>query len=400
MMKRFVTSSPRRRKGRVAIPLCAFAIFGFGSTALATSITVSNGAVRATFPGEPGNSYELHRTLNLLSWAVVAKTNPSSPGLVQIVDDFSDLGSQPPQAYYRLEWTPIPSFPLVGFATLLGSTSGGAGGGTTTVSTASEFVAAVTATSTGIVRVVGTITLTGNVVPRSYKTIVGLGTNATIVGDLNIRRATNVIVKNLHFTNPTGVGDGDGITIEESRNVWIDHCTFYDCADGALDITQGSDLVTVSWCKFFYTFDSGHNFVNLVGHSDNNAAEDAGKLRVTFHHNWWSTLCVERMPRVRFGRVHVFNNYFNSPGNNYCVRASIESELLVEHNYFETIDEPYEKLDPPGLIQALNNITVNCTGVQSFSDTVFTPPYSYAPDATTSVPGVVTNWAGAGKMGF
>jgi pectate lyase len=316
------------------------------------------------------------------------------------VDDFNDLASQPSQAYYRLRRTPVQDFPLVGFTTLMGGTTGGQGGGTTTVSNVTQFTAAVTATGTGIVQVVGTITLGGNVAPRSHKTIVGLGTNATIVGDLNIRRATNVIVKNLHFTNPDGVGDGDGITVEESRNVWIDHCTFYDCDDGALDITHGSDLVTVSWCKFFYTFNSGHNFVNLVGHSDNNAAEDAGKLRVTFHHNWWSTLCVERMPRVRFGRVHVFNNYFNSPGNNYCVRASIESEVLVEHNFFENIDEPYEKFDPPGLIRVLNNITVNCTVVQNFNDTVFTPLYSYTPEAAASVPGVATNWAGAGKLGL
>jgi pectate lyase len=268
------------------------------------------------------------------------------------------------------------------------------------VTNATQFTAAVTAAGTGIVQVVGTITLTGNVAPRSHKTIIGVGTNATIVGDLNIRRATNVVVKNLHFTNPEGVGDGDGITVEESRNVWIDHCTFYDCADGALDITHGSDLVTVSWCKFFYTFNSGHNFVNLVGHSDNNVAEDAGKLRVTYHHNWWSTLCVERMPRVRFGRVHVFNNYFNSPGNNYCVRASIQSEVLVENNFFENIDEPYEKFDPPGLIRASNNLTVNCTAVQNFDDTVFTPPYTYSAEAPANVPVTVTNQAGAGKLGL
>lgn len=400
MMKHLVTLPIGRLDVRVELLVCLLALFGFASPTVATSITVSNGEARVTFSGESDNFYELHRSLNLLSWTVVARTNPTAVGPVELVDRFGDLGNQPPQAYYRSRPFPAADFPLVGFASLLGGTIGGQGGSTTTVSTASEFVAAVTATGTGIVQVVGTITLTGNVVPRSHKTILGLGTNATIVGDLNIWRATNVIVKNLHFTNPSGVGDGDGITIEESRNVWVDHCTFYDCSDGALDITHGSDLVTVSWCRFFYTFNSGHNFVSLVGHSDNNAAEDAGRLRITYHHNWWSNLCAERMPRVRFGRVHVFNNYFNSPGNNYCVRASIESEVLVEGNFFLNVDEPYEKFDPPGLIRELNNLTVNCTGVQSFNDTVFTPPYSYTPDATAIVPGSVTNWAGAGKTGF
>jgi len=48
----------------------------------------------------------------------------------------------------------------------------------------------------------------------------------------------------------------------------------------------------------------------------------------------------------------------------------------------------------------LNNLTVNCTGVEGYSDTVFTPPYSFAPDAAVSVPGTVTNRAGAGRIGF
>ena len=127
-----------------------------------------------------------------------------------------------------------------------------------------------------------------------------LGTDATLIGDLGVKHLTNVIVRNIHFTNPGtgngsgGAGDGDGLTMQYATNVWVDHCTFTDCADGSLDITHASDWVTVSYCKFNYTTNSGHNFVNLIGHSDNNAAEDTGTLHVTFHHNWWSTLCVER----------------------------------------------------------------------------------------------------------
>lgn len=294
----------------------------------------------------------------------------------------------------------INSSVLIGFATVNGNTTGGQGGPTVTVTDRSSFISAVTANGARIVRIVGAITLGGNVRPASDKTIVGVGTDATLIGNLNVYQATNIIVQNLHLTNPGGVGDGDGITIEESSHVWIDHCTFFDCSDGELDITHGSDLVTVSWCKFYYTADTGHNFVTLVGHSDNNGGEDAGKLHVTFHHNWWSTLCHERMPRVRFGRVHLFNNYANCSGNNYCVRASIESEVLVENNFYDGIDTPYEKFDPPGLIRAVGNSTPNCTGVQSFSDTVFTPPYAYTLDPAGSVPGAVTNFAGAGIISF
>jgi hypothetical protein len=62
--------------------------------------------------------------------------------------------------------------------------------------------------------------------------------------------------------------------------------------------------------------------------------------------------------------------------------------------------EANEKFDPPGLIRELNNITVNCTSVQSYNDTVFIPPYSCTPEAAASVPGAVTNRAGAGKTRF
>ncbi len=303
-------------------------------------------------------------------------------------------------AFAMLTVLPPTAVP-VGFASVNGLTTGGRGGPVVTVTNASAFLSEIAQTGPRIIRVQGMIALGGNARPASNKTILGVGTNATIVGNLNIYNVSNVIVQNLHFTNPGGVGDGDGVTIEGSHHVWVDHCTFYDCADGELDTTHGSDFVTISLCKFYYTADSGHNFTCLVGHSANNAAQDAGKLHVTFHHNWWSTLCAERMPRVRFGRVHVFNNYYNCTGNNYCVRASIGSEVLAENNYFENINVPYEKFvenGQTGLIRAVGNTTVNCTGVQAFNDTVFVPPYAYDLEAPDTAKAAILSGAGAGLL--
>jgi pectate lyase len=303
-------------------------------------------------------------------------------------------------AFAMLTVLPATETPI-GFAAVNGITTGGRGGPVVTVTNASAFLTEIARTDPRIVRVQGTITLSGNARPASHKTIIGLGTNATIVGDLNIYNVSNVIVQNLHFTNPNGVGDGDGVTIEGSHHVWVDHCTFYDCADGALDTTHGSDFVTISWCKFYYNTNSGHNFTCLVGHSANNAAEDAGKLHITFHHNWWTTLCVERMPRVRFGQVHVFNNYYNCAGNNYCIRASIDSEVLAENNCFENIHTPYEKYVEnglTGLIRAVGNTTVNCTGVQAFNDPVFVPPYAYTLETPAAAKDAIVAGAGAGVL--
>jgi pectate lyase len=290
--------------------------------------------------------------------------------------------------------------PPVGFAAYGYDLTGGQGGAVLVATNEASLAFALGSATPRVVHLLGAITLAGNVACRNNKTLIGVGTNATIIGNLNISRATNVIVSNLHFTNPSGVGDADGVTVEYSEHVWIDHCTFYDCSDGSLDITHGSDLVTVSWCKFYYTVNTGHNFVTLVGHSDSNAGEDSGRLRVTLHHNWWSTLCAERMPRVRFGQVHVFNNYANTPGNNYCVRASIGSEVLVENNYYENLDSPYEYFAPNGLIKATGNTTVNCTGVQAFSDAVFVPPYSYTLETPAAAKPNVMAGAGAGAGPF
>ncbi|MCX8091932.1 MAG: hypothetical protein N3I86_13535, partial [Verrucomicrobiae bacterium] len=204
--------------------------------------------------------------------------------------------------------------------------------------------------------------------------------------------------------------------------VWIDHCTIMDCADGAIDITQQSDNITISWCRFTYTSAApgNHNYVSLIAASD----ADTGNYRVTYHHNWWDVNCIERMPSVRFGRAHIFNNYYNAPGNNYCVRTRKQAECRVENNFFQNVRNPWEQYitsfgDVQGkLFAAGNNVAflqsafgVTWTGNITNNDgtvrmmipgtnVVFTPPYSYTLDPVANVPALVTNFAGAGKGPF
>ena len=300
----------------------------------------------------------------------------------------------------RVDYAAIPRD---GFANVGYSTIGGAGGPVVTVTDAASLSNYLNQPGRYIVQVKGTINLGADNFPvGANKTIIGLGTDATLVGDLHIVNVSNVVVRNLYFVNPSNLGEGDGVTLRLADHVCIDHCTFTDCADGELDIVQASDYVTVSWCKFNYTFDSGHNFVNLLG-SDDADTFDASRLHVTFHHNWWSTLCHERMPRVRYGRVHSYNNYFNAPGNNYCVRAALESQVLLEKNWFENVDTPWEKFittGTAGLVSAISNVFVNVTGqTDPGTDAVFTVPYLYTPDDTGGLPFAITNNAGAARPG-
>jgi pectate lyase len=320
---------------------------------------------------------------------------------------------------------PVPAAGVPdGYATLNGGTTGGAGGPTVTVSTFEEFdFYADNNTGPFIILVQGTINLgSSNVRVRDNKTIIGLGANATLIGDLKVDGNNNVILRNLTFTNPNGAGDSDGLTLQDCRNVWVDHCTFVDCDDGSLDISHGADWITVSWCHFYYTNPAAdHRFANLVGHSDSSSAEaeDTGKLHVTYHHNWWGQLVHERMPRVRFGRVHVYNNFYNSPGNNNCIRAARDSEVLVENNYFDSVKNVWERYVTVGLdakVFASNNIEVNTTwsagddsnSIQIPGTDILSPdanglnppPYAYGLDIPASIPNAVTSNAGAGKGPF
>lgn len=276
--------------------------------------------------------------------------------------------------------------------------TGGAGGAVVTASTATAFRNYVQSDLTYIVQVSGTIDLGGGVSIRSNKTIKGIGTNPTIIGRLGFRDdASNIIIERLNITNPY-YNEMDGISVKSRvTNLFITHCTLYDCGDGCIDITEQSDYVTVSWCKFYYTYDSGHDFVNLIGASDTDYG-DRGKLHITFHHNWWADLCHERMPRVRFGQVHIYNNYYTCTDNNYCIRLGVEAELFVENNYFYQVDEPIDTKDPSSILECKFNFFNSCTHVyyvQNGPDDAFTPPYSYTPDVVFNVPSIVMSGAGA-----
>jgi pectate lyase len=294
-----------------------------------------------------------------------------------------------------------------------GGTKGGQGGTIVTVDNAADFIYYVQGTKQTpyIIYVSGPIDLGGSSIRvRGHKTVIGLP-GSRLTGNLKCYRSeeSNNIFQLLRMDNLAGAGDGDCISIDNATNIWIDHCTFTDAGDGAVDIKNGADYVTVSWCKFQYTVNNGHSYVNLVGHSDTNGSADMGHLRVTFHHNWYSTLCHERMPSVRFGQAHVYNTYFNSPGNRYCIRTRLYAQCLVENNYFKDVQNPWERYvtsagGDPGLLHASGNLFNNVTwyvGYDSSSvlidgtETVFTPPYAYLLDPAEKIPALVQWGAGA-----
>lgn len=201
-----------------------------------------------------------------------------------------------------------------------------------------------------------------------------IGSNTTIVGDtgasitgamLDLDGVSNVIVRGLRVSDahdcfpawdPTDGDTGnwnseyDTISLRGATNVWVDHTDLsdgnnpdadqplyfgrpYQVHDGLLDITNGSDLVTVS-----YNVLHDHDKTMLIGSSDSRTS-DSGKLRVTIHHNEFHNLG-QRAPRVRYGQVDVYNNWYRQdPGTSgsyvYSWGVGVESHIVAEHNAFD-----------------------------------------------------------------
>ena len=284
----------------------------------------------------------------------------------------------------------------VGWASIGEGTTGGQGGQVVTVQDAALFLRHVKGDGPLIVQIAGTLRLPEVARVGSNKTILGLGSDGVITGrGLNLRGVHNVIIRNVTIRGAAP----DAINIEDgSHHIWIDHCDLSECGDGLIDIKRGSDLVTVSWNHFH-----DHHKTCLLGHSDKPAAlqGDQGKLRVTYHHNYFDGTG-SRHPRVRVASlVHVFNNYFRD--NDHGVASTMDAGLLVEGNYFEGVKHPlhtqYGASRQAGRLVERNNVYVE-SGPPTNRGSVAEPKqfYDYQLDATQNIPKIVPARAGVGKL--
>ncbi|GIE92949.1 hypothetical protein Ari01nite_04140 [Paractinoplanes rishiriensis] len=280
-------------------------------------------------------------------------------------------------------------------------TTGGAGGATVTVRTAEDFLAAIAQPEPLIVQVDGILTLPGpmhNV--ASDKTIVGLGAGGGLniglpiddsITDPPADAVHNVIIQNLKFD----AWADDAINVQMfTHHVWIDHNTFVAGFDGAADVKRGSSYVTVSWNH------STHGKNMLVGHFAGNAHQDKGRLKVTYHHNFFDGT-VERNPWVRFGNpAHVYNNYYRAVSK-YGVRSSSEAGILVEGNFFQGVAQPFQRgvggTELGDLVERDNCFAES--GEPQSGGTTEEIPYPYTVEPCDGVPAAVTAGAGAGRLG-
>jgi pectate lyase len=289
-----------------------------------------------------------------------------------------------------------------GYATVGGSTTGGAGGTTVTVTSVSALTTAAASSTTETILVNGSFTCSAEIKVTSNKTIQGVGSSSGLTGcGLGIKGINNVIVRNMKIAKvPATVGNGDAIHVEKSTHIWVDHNDLSsdtthgtDYYDGLLDITHAADYVTVSW-NYFHD----HIKCSLIGHSDSNAAEDTGHLRVTYHHNYFKN-CDQRLPSLRFGTGHVYNNYYVTASTG--VHSRMGAQMLVQNNVFSGVATPIETTKDSsvdGFVNQSGNDFGGGTNLITQTGTFTTPPYSYSLTATSSVASTVSAGAGTGKI--
>lgn len=259
------------------------------------------------------------------------------------------------------------------------------------------------------------------------------GTDSFVMDRIGIFcvRANNIIIRNINFRQPKANNGADAVSMQECEGVWVDHCTFTslnqtkDYEDGSTDITHGSKNVTVSWNHYILTQKSC-----LVGHSNSQTTDT--EITATFHHNWFDQSS-SRHPRVRFGKVHVYNNLFDG-NTTYGVGSAYGAKVLVEYNYFDGVQLPTDICTYPakesnesnlqgsvaGYLYATQDVLVNrpekakdpypLTNVKYKSyqgETItpltyadFKPAYDYIVTPAEDVPTVVKGGAGYGKLGW
>jgi len=352
--------------------------------------------------------------------------------------------------------------PADGFAGQAGGTIGGSAAIPAQIYTATsraELLAALRrgAANPKIVKLRGTIDMSegvpfANTGDQASRGLIRLPSNTTLIGDgagagivnghIVVSGVSQVIVRNLKIVNPCDVGpvwdpnDGalgnwnsafDAIGVTTSDHVWIDHNTFTDgdmtddklpiengqikqCHDGSVDITKASDYVTVSYNVF-----GQHRKNNLIGSSDGDSA-DTGKLRVSFSNNVFRDI-VSRSPRVRYGQIHMFNNYFVGSKANpvypheYSIGVGHASQILSHNNVFDIAgaggkavrcDDVIEPIGGtvPGAFRDTGS-TLNGAALAGCSvpnGVAFAVPYAYAARPLALVKANALAQAGGGKL--
>jgi pectate lyase len=232
----------------------------------------------------------------------------------------------------------------------------------------------------------------------SNKTLIGVGdgSGVTIYGSsLNLDGASQVIFRNftLRDINPHLIEAGDGITLNNSEHVWLDHLLLTEISDGYVDIgspTAGASDVTLSWIRFSgktpHECGGQHSYVNF-----------ADNVNATYHHNFFDN-CGGRNPKIgESATVHLFNNYWLNISY-FCITAQSNGAALVESNYFESSQRPHWlQEDGKGIAIDDGNVYTGASNGKTNRDaggSAFSVSYTYAKQTAEAAKADILRCAG------
>ncbi len=322
--------------------------------------------------------------------------------------------------------------PPVGWVTQGDGVTGGGNARPVVARSMSELQALASGDEPRVIHVDGR--LRGTLTVGSNKTIVGLR-GAEIRSDgrvLHLPRSRNVIIKNLHLVGVNKPNQTNTV-LHDVKNVWLDHNSFINGSHDLLMISGTSDFVTLSWNVFRQTY-FGHDHMGVnIGASDKDTTS-RGHLRVTLHHNFYAKFVNERMPRVRFGQVHTFNNLCLAgtdvqSRSYYAVRPGVDANVRSERNIYKDFVGPswwwtseklgaetatvfnYARGNGNSVLESIEDVAIpaavrgpiaikeheGVTGQAGFfgNGKAFVPPYAYTADPIEGLEDKIRAGAGA-----
>ena len=238
--------------------------------------------------------------------------------------------------------------------------TGGLGGDTVIASTFNILKNYLESTVPLIVHVEDHIISTGTINIHSNKSLIGVTDSAHLEGiRIKINSSKNVIIQNMTFSK---VIQFDEIEINNSHHIWINGCDFFtdmdhgsEYYDGLLDIKNAASFITVSNTEF-------HDHFKAVLISSGDDSFQDTSIRITFHHNYFHHLG-SRTPLLRFGKAHIFNNYFKNC--NSGINSRMGACIRVEENYFYHVSNATrtDMSVEVGRFELINNIFESSTYV-------------------------------------
>ncbi|MED6175562.1 putative pectate lyase 3 [Stylosanthes scabra] len=102
------------------------------------------------------------------------------------------------------------------------------------------------------------------------------------------------------------------------------------CSDGIIDAIMGSTGITISNSHF-----TDHNDVMLFGANEQHTIDKVMQITLAFNH--FGKRLIQRMPRCRYGFVHVVNNDYTH-WEMYAIGGSSHPTIISEGNRFVAPD--------------------------------------------------------------